>query len=94
MIDLLVSSLMVERGVEDALISSIAGEVHESTAASPKVVLDSSVPLLQLMQKLIANATVLKLAAFKQVGCLSVWPLPLLPHPLPLLGDYITACLL
>ena len=72
MIDLLVGSFMVERGVEDALVSSIAGEVHEATlAGAPNAALDSSVPLLQLMQKLIANATILKLATLKQVSGLS-----------------------
>ena len=67
MIDLLVSSLMADRGLEEALVSSIAGEAPEPMAAL-KASLDSSVPLLLLVQQLIANATTLQMAVLKQVS--------------------------
>jgi len=66
MIDLLVSSLMADRGLEDALATSIAHEVRDP-AAMLKPGIESSVPLLQLVQQLISNSTNKQTAILKQV---------------------------
>ena len=67
MIDLLVSSLMADRGLEDALVTSIAHEVRDP-AAMMKPGMESSVPLLQLVRQLISNSTSRQMSLLKQVG--------------------------
>lgn len=72
MIQLLVSSLMADRGLEKALTSAIA---HETSGQDAVIELsfshDQSVPLLHLVQQLISNATSMHLAYFKQVELLT-----------------------
>ena len=66
MIDLLVSSLMADKGLEDALSSAIAHEVQDRTVVLPGGT-DSAVPLLHLVRQLLGNATGKQLSALKQV---------------------------
>ena len=67
MIDLLVSSLMADRGLEDALVTSIAHEVRDP-AAMLKPGMESSVPLLHLVRQLISNSTSRQMSLLKQVS--------------------------
>ncbi len=68
MINLLVSSLMADRGLENALVAAIASELQDrSSSPSLKLGMENSVPLLQLVQQLISNSTSRKLALLKQV---------------------------
>lgn len=69
MIQLLVSSLMADRGLEKALSSAITHEATSDQGMVMELTLshDQSVPLLHLVQQLIGNATSLHLTYFKQV---------------------------
>ena len=84
MINFLVSTLMVDRGLEEALVTAIAYEVHDPAAALKAVGVESSLPLMQLLQQLLGNATAKQLSFLKQVsplvsnGCLSGDPLPVI----------------
>lgn len=66
MINLLVSSLMVGQGLENALMTAIAFEVQDPTAIL-KPGLESPVPLLQLVQQLVGNSTSQQTTCLKQV---------------------------
>lgn len=66
MINLLVSSLMVDRGLENALVTAIAYEVQDPTAVL-KPGVESTVPLLALIQQLVTNSTVQCNAFVKEV---------------------------
>lgn len=70
MIDLLVSSLMADRGLESALVAAISSELQDRTTSPSlfKLGAESSVPLLQLVQQLISNSTNRKMALLKQVS--------------------------
>ena len=70
MIQLLVSSLMADRGLEKALTSAIAHETSSDVDPVLELSLshDQSVPLLHLVQQLIGNSTSMHLTYFKQVS--------------------------
>ena len=66
MIDLLVGSLMADQGLENALITAIAYEVQDpATVLKPGV--ESSVPLLLLVQQLVGNSSSRQMALLKRV---------------------------
>ncbi len=66
MTSLLVGSLVVGQGLEKALLTAIAHEVDDP-AAILKPVLESPVPLLQLVQQLLSNSTSQQTACLKKV---------------------------
>ena len=71
MINLLVDSLMADRGLEDALTVAIAAEVRDGRSVSLSEVSGGSesaaVPLLHLVRQLLGNATGRQLSALKKV---------------------------
>ncbi len=67
MINFLVDTLMVDRGLEDALVTAIAYEVQDPAAALKAVGVESSLPLMQLLQQLLGNSTAKQLSFLKQV---------------------------
>lgn len=72
MIDLLVESLMADRGLEDALTMAIAAEMKDGKPVSLYEVQgegESAVPLLHLVRQLLGNATGKQLSALKKVLC-------------------------
>ena len=72
MIDLLVESLMADRGLEDALSMAIAAEMKDGQPVSLYEVQgggESAVPLLHLVRQLLGNATGKQLSALKKVIC-------------------------
>ena len=75
MINLLVDSLMADRGLEDALTAAIAAEVRDGRSVSLSEVGGESesaaVPLLHLVRQLLGNATGRQLSALKKV---CYWP--------------------
>ena len=71
MIDLLVNSLMVDQGLENALLTAIAYEVQDPAAVLKVAEMESSVPLIQLLQQLIGNSTARQLSFLKQVKYVS-----------------------
>ena len=71
MINLLVDSLMADRGLEDALTTAIAAEVKEGKSVALYEVgggSESTVPLLHLVRQLLGNATSRQLSALKKVS--------------------------
>lgn len=68
MIDLLVNSLMVDSGLEDALVTAIAYEAQDPAAVLKATGIESALPLMQLLQQLLSNSTAKQLAFLKQVG--------------------------
>lgn len=72
MINLLVDSLMSDRGLEDALTTAIATEMRAGKPVSLYEEQDGetegAVPLLQLVRQLLGNATGKQLSALKKVG--------------------------
>ena len=66
MIDLLVSSLMADQGLENALITAIAYEVQDPTAIL-KEDRESSVHLLDLVRQLLGNSSSRQTASLKHV---------------------------
>ena len=70
MIDLLVDSLMADRGLEDALATAIAAEVKDRSPVSlHEAQGGDAVPLLNLVRQLLGNATGKQLSALKKVQC-------------------------
>lgn len=70
MINLLVSSLMVDRGLENALVTAIAYEVQDPSAVL-KPGVESTVPLLALVQQMITTSTAQCSAFIKEVRVLA-----------------------
>ena len=74
MINLLVDSLMADRGLEDALTVAIAAEVRDGRSVSLSEVSggpeSAAVPLLHLVRQLLGNATGRQLSALKKVYAL------------------------
>lgn len=68
MINLLLSSLMVEQELKDALVTAIAYEMHDPAAVLKEAGTESSVPLMQLVQQLVHNCTGRQLTLLTQVG--------------------------
>lgn len=68
MINLLVDSMMADHGLEDALATAIAYEVQDPAAVLKATGMESSVPLMQLLQQLLSNSTAKQLAYLKLVG--------------------------
>ena len=68
MINLLLNSMMVENELEDALMTAIAYEMQDPTLILKEAGIESSVPLLQLVQQLMNNSTGRQLALLEQVG--------------------------
>ena len=66
MINLLVSSLMADQGLENALITAIAYEVKDPAAILKKD-RESSVHLLDLVRQLLGNASSTQTASLKHV---------------------------
>ena len=66
MIHLLVSSLMADHGLENALMSAITFETREHDTIS-EILSDDAVPLLHLVRQLIGNSASMNLSYFKQV---------------------------
>lgn len=66
MINLLVSSLMADQGLENALITAIAYEVKDPAAILKKD-RESSVHLLDLVRQLLGNASSTQMASLKHV---------------------------
>lgn len=66
MTSLLVSSMMVGQGLENALMTAIAFEVQDPSAIL-KPGLESPVPLLQLVQQLVGNSTSRQTTCLKKV---------------------------
>lgn len=66
MIRLLVSSLMADHSLENALMSAIKVETQEQDIISG-ITSDDAVPLLHLVQQLIGNSISMNLSYFKQV---------------------------
>ena len=75
MIQLLVSSLTADHGLEKALTSAIAHETLDQDVVPGVSSTDQSVPLLHLVQQLIGNSTSMHLAYFKQVRMLLLFAL-------------------
>lgn len=71
MIDLLINSLMTDQGLEDALVTAIAYEAQDPAALLKATGTESSLPLMQLLQQLLSNATAKQLAFLKQVPACS-----------------------
>ena len=74
MINLLVDSLMADRGLEDALTAAIAAEMREGKSVSlyeggrrEGEGEGAAVPLLHLVRQLLGNATGKQLSALKKV---------------------------
>ena len=69
MINLLVESLMSDRGLEEALSTAIAVEMKagRSVSLSETRGSESTVPLLHLVRQLLGNATGQQLTALKKV---------------------------
>ena len=67
MINLLVSSLMADQGLENALITAIAYEVKDPSAILKKD-RESSVHLLDLVRQLLGNASSTQTASLKHVS--------------------------
>ncbi len=70
MIDLLVNSLTVHQGLENALMMAVACEVQDPATILKGPRTESTVPLIQLLQQLLGNSTARQLAFLKQVGLL------------------------
>lgn len=68
MIRLLVSSLMADCGLENALMAAIALETQEHDTVT-EVQTEEGVPLLHLVRQLIGNSINMNLSYFKQVNC-------------------------
>ena len=73
MINLLVSSLMADQGLENALITAIAYEVKDPAAILKKD-RESSVHLLDLVRQLLGNASSTQTAGLKHVSNTNVLP--------------------
>lgn len=70
MIDLLVESLMADRGLQDALTTAIAAEMKDGKPVSlyeAQGGAEGAVPLLHLVRQLLGNATGKQLSALKKV---------------------------
>ncbi|CAI8025913.1 E3 ubiquitin-protein ligase HERC2 [Geodia barretti] len=72
MINLLVDSLMADRGLEDALTAAIAAEVRDGRSVTLSEVSggpeSAAVPLLHLVRQLLGNATGRQLSALKKLS--------------------------
>ena len=72
MINLLVESLMADRGLEDALTTAIAAEMKDRRPVSlyeARGDAEGAVPLLHLVRQLLGNATGKQLSELKKVRC-------------------------
>ena len=70
MINLLVESLMADRGLEDALTTAIAAEMKDGRPVSlyeARGDVEGTVPLLHLVRQLLGNATGKQLSELKKV---------------------------
>ena len=76
MIDLLVESLMADRGLEEALVAAIANEMADRVCVSPSWGQEGggegggggeNVPLFHLVRQLLSNTTGRQLSMLKQV---------------------------
>ena len=68
MINLLVDSLMADRGLEDALTTAIAAEMKDGKPVSLYEAQEGSVPLLHLVRQLLGNATGRQLSELKKLS--------------------------
>ena len=80
MVNLLVKSLMVDRGLENALVTAIAHEVQDPSAVL-KPGVESTVPLLALVQQLVTNSTIQCSAFIEKVHMYLCVPLCTLVYP-------------